>query len=334
MPSTEDFLLLAFPLEAWATGVYRRFGNQVRQETWADLCLCRPDSETPGWTFLWRSSIVNTGTRAYLAAVGPAISENATKIRAVLEQHSGLPTKAVGFYMGTPATAGDYTSTAWWGTGGGGSLDFLADGSPRFPDGQDITSLRAAVGTLVVGAGFDYAPAGATATIRFEWYGPTSPTPVEPPEAPTAPTGYPASPTPPVCDDLGDVCAALSDLGRQMGVLDQKVSYIASVLPPVDAITDDAVVSIGDEQLVKPTDAIGAVITLAIPPYMGRFGGDPLAYWSAGWASLVTAEGYLPSMRLKHSPQVLWPIPPRVKRVAFDLAPGVSATLQWMRAPK
>ena len=172
--------------------------------------------------------------------------------------------------------------------------------------------------------------------VSFAWTasGMFSTSPAPPPPITGLPDDFPANPDCPTVDSLqglGDLLCELKDLAN---VLNAKLDYLANrALPPM-AIPDDEPIAAPATPLSKPKNALGVVIELTTIPAIHAHYGQPAFYPDVGHAVMLTADGALPSVLVKHNPMVLIFPNEFVTDVQLDLAAGVEGQIRWLRGPK
>jgi hypothetical protein len=120
----------------------------------------------------------------------------------------------------------------------------------------------------------------------------------------------------------------------QLLALDGKLNYLLDRTSPPTYRADDTLQDAsGPNPLVKPTDAIGLVIECSIPSWAGKQLGKVTEYPHLGWIILGTADGYLPSIPIRHTPQVILPLDTAVYDVAVNTITGVAPQVRWLRPP-
>jgi hypothetical protein len=337
LPTTADYVKLAFPPIALATGTYGRFGNLLRARAWADLCRCKQtdygmviDTTLPAdqiayrWFPLGQYPDANqwVGTITYL---GP----NPTPFDYEFQLRPGTgpgPTysqdgPSLWVQSGGTPTIGQSWSQTW---AAGGLLNVA---------NRPINPVTDAFGVRIVVSAHQ---PGQTYNVRFQLQALNVPAAAPAPTTPAAPTDYPAAPVDPTCTTIADLCAQVAKLAHAVSVVDNKVSYLSRLTPP-QVFTPQPVGApiVGSHDLDAPPGAVGLVVDMTtVPVGLGSVGDSPITYWNAGFATLRTAFGFLPSTRLTHRPMVIMPLPASVTGVTLELNTGISATVTWLISPK
>lgn len=145
--------------------------------------------------------------------------------------------------------------------------------------------------------------------------------PTVPPPGPE-PEGLPAAPQcaeVTLCE-LSDGQAHLSD---QIWRLTQIVSNLQAEVPG-PRTAEPVTTPVTTPQQEIPVSAIrAAVVTYTVPVWIGQIVGSPPIDLLVGYVTLGTPAGWLPPIRLEHSPQVIEPIPSTVDKIRLSLTPGV-----------
>lgn len=77
-----------------------------------------------------------------------------------------------------------------------------------------------------------------------------------------------------------------------------------------------------------------SVIVTTLPPWLGNIAGDPPELFDVGFVTLGTGDGWTKSVRLEHSPHLIFPITAAVTEVGYTLSPGVVVdVLELVREP-
>lgn len=74
-----------------------------------------------------------------------------------------------------------------------------------------------------------------------------------------------------------------------------------------------------------------SVILSTVPAYLGNIAGDPPELFDVGFVTLGTADGWHRSVRIEHSPTLVFPVEGSETLLGWSLAPGVVADLLELR---
>lgn len=327
-PTAEDWVKLAFPPIALVTGSYTRIGNWLRLQKWLELAECKPvDQVDPHDSGpLGNQCVTNYGlTDNRVGWVTGPIDADVLEVR-FTPQHA--------------LTLAFDNTTVWWATGPLpiGTLKFDGTWAAASPvsggqigsDGPTAICGGPPAGHpwLIYIASWNAEP-GAIECFDFALRGHAPPEePVPPPK-----TVRPGCPPTPDLEAVGDFLCQLKD---QLDRIEAKIDWLAANTSPPPTEPADDPVPIDDPTIPvpKPTDAIGAVVIVNAPMSIARYGVNPGVQFMAGHVSIGTQDGWLPSVQLKHARQLVWPLPPHSTALGLDLAPGVSASISWLKAPK
>lgn len=284
------------------------------------------------WTFLGRVSGVSPSS-GMVYVYSPHFLPTTTKdIRIVRVAWSGRESHMVAGFV-YPAISGDTPST-WFNSYPGQqfsafSYDFsVANEWTQLNYGGAVDAFSPQQAVL----GLD-SPTGASLTCDF-YYRPrvAEPLPHDLQPLPALPPTVPAAPGCPEVSDLQDLANFLCELHHKVDALDRKIEDLLDSNVPPEYTPDDETRGPApvDEPISKPASAIGLALTLSLPLGHSRYGSNPGAYPGAGHVILGTADGWLPSIPIRHNPQIVLPLPFQVTQIGLDLAPGVSAEYRWL----
>lgn len=327
LPSTNDWLLLAFPPIALQQGVYGRVANFVRQNMFSERCECSPASGS-GCTH--REGVVawsaggpagsRCGTNTYYLDQTPGLLNFPAQQH---QAHVRIPittTHDVQFDVYTPSI-GERCFT--WLAGTEFQIDFTGNTSDpwfelAFRDGGSRPLWLEGQPLIVdFGPTTGEPPCGASGT----------PIPTPAPEPP--PANYPA---PPVssCGTLADVCALLSQLMLRVQQLAQSVQILQRWGKPFGYIDGQEHPNLtGTGQL--PTSRLLGMHVFVVEPPPGEpvLPGNPPYLWDVGWMSINDANGMLEEKRITRSGFDWLPRDmPLASSFNYALNPGVVLTVR------
>jgi hypothetical protein len=298
-------------------------------------CELLPEPGAPpptDWTLLCQATASSTDDASIWIPAPCTLPDITKDVRFELVSNSGpLADMHVGWIK--PALTAPVATN--WGESPGGS-QFVHTGpvlSTQWP--WQTLNFEGAVDAFPgMGAVFHLrGPSGSTITARWLYRPRTAqPTPypgaedlAEPPTVPTA-AGCPDTP------DTQAVGNYLCELHHKVDALDRKLDDLLNSNVPPEYTADESPYDVTDPTapIEKPSTAIGIAIALSTPAGLSRYGVNPGAGTGAGFVTLGTDDGWLPSTPLKHNPQLILPLPFQVARIGLDLAPGVTATYKWL----
>src|SRR5829696_8197790 len=133
----------------------------------------------------------------------------------------------------------------------------------------------------------------------------------------------------------------IADLGRELDALEYKseilidlVRFLAGQTSLPGALDSDQTEVVADEP-IDLDDASGIVVYLsALSPAVDVDFAEPQLLARAGRVELGTADGWLPSIEIDHTPFVITPLPQGTTRVQVVTIPGMTATLRKLYPPK
>jgi hypothetical protein len=171
-------------------------------------------------------------------------------------------------------------------------------------------------------------------TVQYSWYTPTGAT------APYTPTPQPRPAG--IVDPTSKVYNTIQDLGAELDALELKteqtldtVHWLALQTTVAASTTDTPIPAANGATKILPQGAVGFTVTWSPVPHQADefFGGVP-QYRRVGRITLGNANGWIQSIPLEHTPQLVVPLPAGVDRCVVDTAPGVSATVTPLMPPK
>ncbi len=298
MPSTADWAGLAVPLIALATGVYRRFGNQIRYDKWVDLCQCNSSGCTAGGT----EYTVGTGNSGLIhgnAVSGvdwvriagfPLASTFSTRLGITYITVSNFSATRYGLYQDDLNPNGHSPVPYFTTTCGMDSTVTVSRGPFTVPPGK--------------GAYLYALPCGGSEYEQFTWtiYAqPCATSGTIPPviTTPTPPTGFPTPPIVGPCTSIGDICGALSVMNQKLDIARMQLQLLQRWGVPF-ALNYGAVHPglVGTGELAV-SRLIGAHCELtSTDPGRPVLPGNPAYVYDAGWMSINDASGMLEEKRI------------------------------------
>lgn len=312
-----------------------RIGNVVRDYAFAQYCEAVPPPDAPpptGWTFIGEVSSSSPASGALWVASPHRLPSTAKDVRAERIAWTGRQERMLAGFCYPPLAS---STAATWGYAPPG-VEF-SHISPEFTGSNVWETLNYAGAVdafspqqpiLVLDA-----PAGASLTVRF-YYRPrvAEPEPHEIQPLPTLPPTVPAAPGCPEVSDLQDLANFLCELHDKVDAIDRKIEDLLDSNVPPEYTPDEETRGPAplDAPISKPASAIGLALTLSLPLGHSRYGSNPGAFPGAGHVILGTADGWLPSIPIRHNPQIVLPLPFQVTQIGLDLAPGVSAEYRWL----
>jgi len=337
-PDTADYAQLAFPLIAKLDASYWRFGNQIRAGKWSELCeYAPPPGAQPGFydgpahpQVCGQDQVWPEIT--YVFSVPPRTARVA--LRAIEYSVGGIvqPWPDQRFLIGPraspPAVGSEVT---------GFYVSWRNPPNPQIVAAHEPESFTQTT-YIALAKDSQWGAWGPAECIRFSVQ--FQPYQLEPQqyEAPplTEPANFPAAPGCPTVDSLQDLADYICSLQQRIEALSSKLDWLSGVAVPPTYVPDELQQPVSDPTVPveKPRTAVGVAITFSAPTFVSRYGSSPGAFYDVGFVTLGTDDGWLPSLRLKHNPQVILPIASQITRIALDLQPGVTASYRWLHGPK
>jgi hypothetical protein len=153
------------------------------------------------------------------------------------------------------------------------------------------------------------------------------------PIAPEAPAGV-VPPTSRTYTTIADLGAELDALEYKSEVLIALVRFLAGQIALPGEIDED-LLEVAPNDPIELDDANGIVVYLAsLIPAVGVEFAEPQLLTRAGRIELGTADGWLPSIPIDHTPMVVTPLPVGAERVQVIVPPGMSAAVRKLYPPK
>ena len=327
MPTTADWVALAFPLIALATGAYRRFANQLKAQKWSELCQCNANP----------SPTCNT---QQLSAGGWSNAAGGTGLESEGFRFTALADLCTGGWLYTgPSPPGSWTAqnvSLWSVTSATkikgpqavstpGDIDSVAAFTWSTPAvltiGQDYViciekvSMNAypykssasmpSVASYYTGVGGVYHSGNSTLPATASGVMPG----IEPkvcsgaayipvaPGPPDLPDDYPTPPTS-SCGSYDDICAAITALDRRLQATQDLVVITQRYHVPMGYIagTPHVITGTGDFAVAR---AIGfQVVATELPVGIRTLPGDPLYLWDVGWMAINDPSGMVAEKRV------------------------------------
>jgi hypothetical protein len=326
LPTAADWLALAFPPIALATGAYARFGNWIKANKWNDLCACNLGPVTdPACGFTLAAGPVgpasaggvpalNVNYSVDLVPVGSTPGDTFTCTYSQINfAHltSGVDVQAFSYPSGTVLYSRTITTLA---AGGATFAGTVAPGDnhvgflihPRSPtDSWVCNSITATdTGTNCAGTPYPYVPPALTAP----------------------PTGYPTGPVAATCSSSQDVCNALQLVADKIAMIKAQVDVIQKQGVPFGYTkgTGISMAGVGSTPVVEP---LGVAVSMNNPAWVGGYHDNPATTWNAGTLSFETADGATESVPLRHADELFLGVPAFITAVAWSLPSGVTGTL-------
>jgi hypothetical protein len=342
MPTIEDWAKLAFPPAAALTGTYRRFSNLLLREKWLEVAQCKPfvvhPTASPGlpddWVYLAQAqcvpSVYSQPNHPIMWSFGP-LPKSIFAIYLRRQGDAAWPISPNNMYYstvpivpGTPATnpglnaAGLRQTNPWGSNGYWYGIAPPPTASPWTEQTDWYLGIESDLGDGTYGSQWCFDVA----------YDPKHLPATNPDVDPFVP--------PVGCPDVTDPAAFSAWLCELDRKVDQTLSIaiwlMENAIPPAMDPDESALPLTANQPLVKPADALGAIVHLNAPAWMSGRAGSHGVRWGMGWYAFGYGDAWMPSVQLKHVPQVIWPIPSHVSQLSFDLTEGVTGTIRWLRA--
>jgi len=344
LPTTADWLKLAFPLIALPTGTYQRFANQIYADKWADLCQCNGspggactdctitlfDSECDSANSIFGSNSKYVHTGLFGCAAGSC----GRSICFPSGQHQ------ITLSFPSPSFAGKwelYSATVGEGVNQG------VFGHTGDPASYTINWNTTDTGVTLVlrnDTTGNIPPAGINVRVQFKNVSTESPcTPVGPPyvppSLPSTPSGFPSAPSAPTCGTSQDVCNAIQTLTNKLDWTRELVTLLQRQGVPFAYVKGATHTGLTGTGQFAVQGILGLSVSVTTMPFnVGSYADNPASYFDLGWLSFGTADGYERSLPIRHQHDLLLGVSPAVTLVAYSLPPGeVAAITELVREP-
>jgi hypothetical protein len=336
LPDAPDYVKLAIPPLALISGTYQRFGNQIKQAKFADICQC---SAPPGFCTSTSCAFSHPGTDFSngVCALGTNCSYllhgvcgglwSASSVRTIQfpsGQHRtritvGTDASFSGTLEGYTATQGETTICSF-------SSGVGCNATQNWPTGDADLQLvwRNNTGT---GGG------SATITVEFE-NAPgesdcSSSSPFPPPPDLDPPTDFPPPITPPTCGSEQDICDTLQVILNQLNVMDALLNAIQRRLMPLNYQLGTPLTGLTGHNTVAASDILGVVVLLTtVPTRWGYTSATPRRLIpQVGDIQWETVDGYSDQFGLHYDQQIVLFGSPISTSWAYSLQEGIVATI-------
>ena len=355
LPTTADYIALAFPPIALATGAYGRFGNQVRADAFSAYCQCNAPSSS-SCEAIWQSMSptgFGNNTNAWGIAFAPQSSAYCWGARMYLGPSGGMRYE---LRIWDPSQTTIMTYIQFTGISGVQDVLFA---SPVLmtalssytievcclgPGGNDYKGVGANVSNVHTDALVHYgtyveAPNNTVypSTVRTyqaplqPWVCPSGSSPPIPfippaPPPPIPPTGFTTTPACPTCGSYQDVCNYLCSIEKE---IDGIARLLLEMQPRIGAtsLAESTVHSgLTGSGTLAVSGILGVKVSFSAPPGYGITPGDPTTTWSAARVSTITAEGVETNTWIGSSPELLR-TPYDTTHIGYYFGPGVTGTI-------
>jgi hypothetical protein len=339
LPTGADYALLLFPPLALLAGTYGRFANQLRQDKWAALCQCSPETGayctvSNRYSFTYPSGTAN-GTCALGTNCSYTNSGHLTPTSA---------TKTVSFPAGQHKTRitvhPDFNGTveAYTDVDGETSLGPLTSGV----DNVFVHSWsHSATGLEIVW--FKSGGSGnGNAEVMVEFANDTGEaacTPAGPPFVPPGelvpPVDFPDPPAAPTCSTEQDVCTQLAALAWKLDFVRSEVELLLKRQTPYGYETLASHTGLTGSGTLSVADILGAVVVLTtVPTSWGQTGSSPRRlYPQVGEIHFGDSAYNGEAKALHYDEQMFLDVPPLTTEVVYSFRAGIVATITFLGAP-
>jgi hypothetical protein len=318
LPSTADWLALASPPIALATGAYRRFGNQIKADKWQDLCQCNaPSSPSCGSPNTFANDVIVVGTSVALVTAW-RVPTTATGASLAFTPHNVSSGSGFKVFLNSASSA---TQT---GTPSLGSLDKPSGGSGTLTVSFTANSFAWLQFWIVSDAGTWNGQMDWTET--FTGCTTSAPIPYTAPPNPSTPTGFPSAPTL-SCSTTQDICNAIQTLNSKMDWLRSQVDLIQRQDVPF-AYNKGTSWSASGSGTHPVLGILGLLVSVtSVPPGVSSYPDNPASYFDLGWVSFGTSDGYERSVPIRRVSDLFLGVSGAITSVAWSLPAGESATM-------
>src|SRR5262245_30524040 len=299
LPTTADWLLLADPPLALATGAYDRLGNFVQQQQFSDRCECSPATgsgcsfrEFPiAWDARSPANSICGATTWYVDGSQGQLNFPAQQHHARVSTPGFTVTHDVQFDLYTSSIA---ERCFLWTAGTQLDVAFNANATDTF---LGIAFRDASLPSLLQGR-----------TLRIDFANLSSEPPcvpagtnIPPPTPEPPPTNFPGPPTL-ACSTIADVCAAILQLQRHVEAVKNQVDVLQRWGEPfayIEGSTYAGLTSAGQQQISRLLGL--SVYVIDPPPGKPVLPGNPPYPCDVGWMSINDANGMLEEKRITRS---------------------------------
>jgi len=363
LPTTLDYALLAVPALALAAGTYQRFGNQVRQSKFADLCQCSTPGSltclTPGLTtgsytgFGCSSGDESIGFR-FTALVDRfqgwyVYGSTSVTVSGTLDlwdtTSTGSPVATSSISGVAPNTRGHATITPIAITPGRdyvvsirkvNTSCYVGRGGAAVPS---VASYYTGVDQVYNASGFGYPATGSlgvqpglepdlcnTGGVVY---------PYTDPPALTPPSGYPSPPTGPTCTTQQDICDFMARIDTKLNLIDLEVNNLQRFGAPMAYTLGVASTGLTGTGVVSASGILGALVQLiTIPGTWGSTMETPERLIpTAVTIQAQTADGYTDWFPVHYDPQMIMFSTPWATGIRYNVKAGFVATITPLLAP-
>lgn len=337
LPTTADYAKLALPPIALISGTYQRFGEQVKESKWAQLCACTgappPGTVCTSQRSSWNHALCSYATcsgggnccyapgpfDSYPDASGRFTDFPAGQHRVTFTWH-GTPTinGLVSMWSASVAegactftvnsTLPNVSHTCNFGTTDTGlSIVFYNGGDPLTVDPADIE------------LGFQPIPGVEPACGSY----PPAPPPVLGP-----PSGFPSAPTAPTCASYQDICNALQNIDNRLQVSYAFQQMEQRRLLPFAWIAQTPATGLSGHGVLAVQDIIGVTVSLTTVPSGHGATPDTPARGIPTYGAIQATDGtFFDDWRQIHYLHEIFSIPSWATGISYSLRTGVVATL-------
>jgi hypothetical protein len=294
--------------------LWDKLANVARDRIFGAFCEMAPEPTEAGWTT--PTCLTDTSTRDFHWLDMIAVPVGATKYRWQMSNVSG-PNPEYALYETNTSTSSyrySYTGNA-------------VDGS--------LHELNVAPAPYNESLWIEWRSSGTAATICWSFYMPAG----FGPAVPWEPTAQP--PVIGALEPTHNTYTSIADLGVELDHQEDKLDQLRQTLAflvqiqAAPSLAPDEVLPGPDLPVDPPVDippgAIAAVVTVSsIPASSNVELLDPQRYSRLGQITLGTADGWLPSIKIEHNPQMVVPLPPWAKLIRVGVYSPATATVRFL----
>lgn len=364
LPSAPDYLKLAFPLVAYFTGTYTRFGNQARNDAFNQYCACNPNpsgvcgtSPDPAgpWTFssagpagtdftmaieyqaqsnghidqigVYRISLADSDAKTLFVWINGTFVQSFTQTATSVTGYHWTPVSPpITYNSGDTVTIGVNFSNGYYVATSNVSLV-----------GNTYHGLKVTAYKYHNGVSNTYptlTPGGYPLPSVDSCVG-GSPTPPPAPPPLTPPTGFPPAPTPPTCGSYQDICNNIQLIFNQLEGISELITILRDQQTPASLAESTVHSGLSGSGTITVSGILGVRVRLtSIPSFIGRYPDNPTTFINAAWVDWDTAEGWHGPYSIKNDDELIIPLSPLTTKIGYNFSTGVTGSItEIIRGP-
>lgn len=283
-PTAEDWLKLATPPIALATGTYTRFGNWILAQKWHDLCQCKSGTQT---------CHINTSGNVQWGTAGQPSNTTVVPYGATtLAWQMTAPDYGNWIAIENVLDASN-SPIAGWTNNENGELGQTYSRTSTLPNGAKTVVTRLWQGRDEPATGswtgtVDYTPCDTVPPVIFE-----------PPPVVQPPPDYPPAPIAGPCTSFADICIMLSNLQNKLDWTRMELQLLQRWSEPFAYRYGRTIPGLTGAGQLEIDRLLGlqVVLTKVTPGAKVARGGTPYIF-DQGWMSVEDPEGMVEEKRI------------------------------------